>query len=48
MSNSPCEIAVSGSKNGDFTRGIADFGDFNPYFGGSGGVRRALTGDNTE
>ena len=48
LSNSPCEIAVSGSKNGDFTRGIADFGYFNPYFGGSGGVRRALTGDNTE
>ena len=33
MSNSPCEIAVSGSKNGDFTRGIADFGYFNPYCG---------------
>ncbi|KAB7477837.1 hypothetical protein GBA79_06060 [Bifidobacterium bifidum] len=31
--NSPCEIAVSGSKNGDFTRGIAQSGYFNPYFG---------------
>ena len=30
---SPCEIAVSGSKNGDFTRGIAQSGYFNPYFG---------------
>ena len=27
---SPCEIAVSRSKNGDFTRGIAKNGDFNP------------------
>ena len=33
LGNSPCEIAVLSSKNGDFTRGIVDFGDFNPYFG---------------
>ena len=32
LGNSPCEIAVLSSKNGDFTRGIADFGYFNPYF----------------
>ena len=48
LDNSPCQIAVFGPQNGDLTRGIADFGYFNPYFGGSGGVRRALTGDNTE
>lgn len=33
LGNSPCEIAVLRFKNGDFTRGIVDFGDFNPYFG---------------
>lgn len=33
LGNSPCEIAVLSSKNGDFTRGIADFGYFNPYCG---------------
>ena len=27
---SPCEIAVLRFKNGDFTRGIAKNGDFNP------------------
>lgn len=32
LGNSPCEIAVLSSKNGDFTRGITDFGYFNPYF----------------
>ena len=50
LDNSPCQIAVFGPQNGDLTRGIADFGYFNPYFGGSGGVRRALTwgGNNTE
>ena len=32
LGNSPCEIAVLRFKNGDFTRGIVDFGDFNPYF----------------
>ena len=32
LGNYPCEIAVLSSKNGDFTRGIADFGYFNPYF----------------
>ncbi|KAB5610144.1 hypothetical protein GBA69_05425 [Bifidobacterium bifidum] len=30
LGNSPCEIAVLSSKNGDFTRGIADFGYFTP------------------
>ena len=33
LGNSPCEIAVLSSKNGDVTRGIADFGYFNPYCG---------------
>ena len=32
LDNSPCEIAVLSSKNGDFARGIVDFGYFNPYF----------------
>ena len=32
LGNSPCEIAVLSSKNGDFARGIVDFGYFNPYF----------------
>ena len=32
LGNSPCEIAVLSSKNGGFTRGIADFGYYNPYF----------------
>ena len=30
LGNSPCEIAVLSSKNGDFARGIADFGYFTP------------------
>lgn len=30
LGNYPCEIAVLSSKNGDFTRGIADFGYFTP------------------
>ena len=33
LDNSPCQIAVFGSQNGDLTRGIADFGYFNPYCG---------------
>lgn len=32
LGNSPCEIAVLSSKNGDFARGIVDLGYFNPYF----------------
>ena len=32
LGNSPCEIAFLSSKNGDFARGIVDFGYFNPYF----------------
>lgn len=32
LDNSPCQIAVFGPQNGDLTRGIADFGYFNPYF----------------
>ena len=31
--DSPCEIAVLGPESGDLTRGIADFGYFNPYCG---------------
>ena len=30
LGNSPCEIAVFGPENGDFARGITDFGYFNP------------------
>lgn len=33
LDNSPCQIAVFGPQNGDLTRGIADFGYFNPYCG---------------
>ena len=33
LDNSPCQIAVLGPENGDLTRGIADFGYFNPYCG---------------
>ena len=31
--NSPCQMVVLGPENGDFTRGIVQNGDFNPYFG---------------
>ena len=30
LGNSPCEIAVFRPENGDFARGIMDFGYFNP------------------
>ena len=33
LDNSPCQIAVFEPQNGDLTRGIADFGYFNPYCG---------------
>ena len=38
--NSPCEIAVFRAQNGDFARGIAQNGYFNPYFDEDDGGRQ--------
>ena len=33
LGNSPCKNVAFGPENGDFARGITDFGYFNPYCG---------------
>ena len=40
LGNSPCEIAVFRCKNGEFGRGLTEWGGLNPEFGGEWGKKR--------